>query len=452
MTQLALQVEQETIEHTEIASLVIAKELTVIVSESKPEMATQAQSYALAFSPFMDKVHELSKALAIMDKENPSEMDVKIARINRLALVKNRGLSDDKKDELKSDLLVRGKLIDNLNGVIKNSSALTESEYASIEKFAENREKERKEKLRNERLELLKDVCDNSSIYPLGEMEQASFDDLLNGFKLAKEAKLEREKKEEAERIESVRLDKLENIRRLEVAPFVQFLSAENSSLREMSDEDYTLLLKNLNDSKVAYDKEQEEIKAENAKLKREKEERDIAIAQQEEKTNSLTQRGFSFDGKSFSYRELIISADSALKSTHNEFITILKDADVKILAIKKREQDEADALTEKQRKADVDLAASQKKQKELQAQIDENNRLAAKKAQEEKDAKALEEQNAIKAKRAPDREKLIAFAKTIDDLILPEMTSEDGIAMAKEFQEKKTGFVNWIISKTNVL
>ena len=196
----------------------ISPELSKIISENTSIEVPVAQSFAGAFAHNMETVTALSKALSTMDKENPSPNEAKIARIERLALVKNRTATGKVKDDLKAALLIQTKLIDSLHNVVKHSSELIEAEYEAIEKHAENKEKERKQTLFNERLAYLSAVCENPSIYPLGELEEKGFNDLYEGLKLADQAKrdaqikaenerIQREKEAEEERIEAKRLE-----------------------------------------------------------------------------------------------------------------------------------------------------------------------------------------------------------------------------------------------------
>jgi hypothetical protein len=174
--------------------VVIDPKLEEQVQLSKIELP-KAQQHALAFAPFMSKAIELGKALQSMDKENPSDTDAKVARINRLAMVKNRTSCDEIKAERKAGLLVETKLLDSLYGVVKSTSELAEAEYMAIEKHAENKEKERKDKLKQERLAELSPYMD-ASLYPLVEMEQSAYDQLLEGTKLQYQAKADKERKE----------------------------------------------------------------------------------------------------------------------------------------------------------------------------------------------------------------------------------------------------------------
>ncbi len=272
----------------EATELVISNELIELIPASKVEL-TKAQNYAVKFSPYMEKVHELSKALMLMNKENPSEIDVKTARINRLALVKVRTGSDGEKDTLKADLLIETKLIDGLNGVVKNSAALTESEYASIEKFAENRERERKDKLKNERLERLTEYTDQAQMYPLGEMSEDSFSDLLNGLKLAKEAKIEEERKAEEARLEKLRIEaeeketlRLENER-------LQAEAKENERLAQVEKKKQADALAKIEAEKKAEQERHDKlIEAQRKEAEKSKAEADLKLKKEREENERL--------------------------------------------------------------------------------------------------------------------------------------------------------------------
>ncbi len=171
--------------------VVVSSELEAIVQANTLIAPTKAQSHALAFAPSMNKVNELSKALTTMNKDNPTETEAKIARRCRLDLVPIRTGAEKIKKELKAGLVTEEKLIDSLFNVIKHTSELTEAEYEKIEKFAENKEKERKATLANERLEKLSTVCDNPGIYPLGDIDEDSFNQLFDALTLQNQAKIE---------------------------------------------------------------------------------------------------------------------------------------------------------------------------------------------------------------------------------------------------------------------
>lgn len=249
--------------------VVIAPELTKVISENQLIELPKATQHALAFAPNMNKVVELSKALATMNKENPTDTEAKVARAERLALVKNRTAAGKIKDERKSGLLTEGKLVDNLYGVVKNSSELIEAEYEKIEKFAENREKERKEKLKAERLELLLPYTENADKFDLGGMEEETFNDLYAGLKATFEAKQAAEQKAIEEKAEAERVEKLMVERSALVRDYNQFLTIEQiSKLGEISHSEFNQLQYSLNEAKQKHDEEIEAKIKEGEKLK----------------------------------------------------------------------------------------------------------------------------------------------------------------------------------------
>lgn len=270
----------------ETTALVLPEKLNEIATTSGLDVQ-RAIEHAFKFVPQMKDINELSKGLSIMDKENPSAIDVKSARTNRLALVKVRSAAKAVKDELKEGIITEGKLIDKLFNTVINTAELSEKEYEEIEKFAENKERERVEKIKSERLNQIKEYTEQGSMYPLGEMTEDNFKELLSGFKLAKEAKeaalikaeeerIAREKLEveerEAMRLENERLkaeaeetERLAKVEREKQAAALAKLEAEKKAEQDRHDK--------LMESQR---KEAEKIKAENdAKLKKQQEETD---------------------------------------------------------------------------------------------------------------------------------------------------------------------------------
>lgn len=190
-------------------------EIPEFLPVTKQSGIEKAETYAATFAPFMITVKELSEKVVNLNKDNPTLVDAKLAREVRLALVKNRTATAKKKDESKAALLAEGNLIQNLHNVVINTSQLIEAELESVEKFAENKEKERIEALRNSRADRLSPFVTDASIFPLGEMSEDAFTELLTGSKLAHEAKIQAEKEAEEARIkeENARLEEQKRIR-----------------------------------------------------------------------------------------------------------------------------------------------------------------------------------------------------------------------------------------------
>jgi len=162
-------------------------EFEPIVKQSGLEKAEQ---YAAIFSPFMVTLKQLSDKAVTINKVNPTPIDAKLAREIRLTLVKNRTATEKKKDESKAALLSEGNLIQNLNNVVVNTSKLIEADLEAVEKYAENKEKERKAALQIERAAMFTEYGTDLTGYDLGSMADNVFADLLESQKLLHEKRI----------------------------------------------------------------------------------------------------------------------------------------------------------------------------------------------------------------------------------------------------------------------
>lgn len=190
----------------------MTNELSVITPEEfSPVIATsgieKATVYAAMFAPFMQTVKELSEKAATIKKVEPDATDAKLAREVRLAMVKNRTATEKQKDAGKAALLAETNLIQGLHNVVVSTSKLVESELEAVEKYAENKEKERKQQLAKERTEKLLPYIQDVSAYDLQNMTDDVFCNLFESQKLMHEQKLAAELKAEADRIERERLE-----------------------------------------------------------------------------------------------------------------------------------------------------------------------------------------------------------------------------------------------------
>jgi hypothetical protein len=148
-----------------------------------------------------------------------------------------------------------------------------ESDLELIEKHAEIKEAERKEKLRIERTEQCLEFMEfiPSSIN-LGFISDEEFAKVLNGARLQMNAKKEAEAKEEQERIarEEAERKSRENWERL--LPYTQWIDGFNSL--DFVSVDCDSIIKAASALKKAEEDEQERVKKENERLRKEAEER----------------------------------------------------------------------------------------------------------------------------------------------------------------------------------
>lgn len=158
----------------EVETEEVSNELVTIVKQSGPEQ-TKGQRLLQMFTPYFNKMAEIETKITAINKDNPTKADVSIARAIRLSLKENRVASEKLKDSQKETIIIEGRLIDNLNNIVKNTSKSLELQCESIEKAEEIKENARKESLKIERIELLKPYTDGSS-FPLETMTTDAFD------------------------------------------------------------------------------------------------------------------------------------------------------------------------------------------------------------------------------------------------------------------------------------
>ncbi len=204
----------ETIESTALDTVIT--ESGLILSE--------AEEIKQSYLPFFVRMGEIKELAKKINFENPTDLDEKIARELRLKTRDVRTDSEKVKVDRKKFHMLKADVEQSSWNLIKTTCLLDEENFAQVEKARERAEALRKANLKVERLEILNEYTDQANIYPLGEMEQSSFDDLINGFKLAKQAKIEADAKSEKERLEAIEIEKK---RQAEIALENEKLKAE---------------------------------------------------------------------------------------------------------------------------------------------------------------------------------------------------------------------------------
>ena len=224
----------------------------------------EGENIKQSYLPFVIELAEIQEQAGKINFEKPTKIDEQIARTLRLKTVKIRTGSSDLKDARKKIHLLKGNLEQAAYNVIAASCRLFEEVCTSIEKAHEIAETKRKAELKAERLIKLEGLCENPSIYPLGEMTAHDFDSLLNGFEISKQQKIESERKAEEEKLRREREAKIERQRVL----------AENEKLKaEAEAREKTLKMereeaaKELAEQKTKADKEAKLLADKQAKL-----------------------------------------------------------------------------------------------------------------------------------------------------------------------------------------
>lgn len=286
----------------------------------------------------------------------------------RLKLVKVRtGIAEIHKTQ-KAYFLAAGRFVD----AWKNKETLPveqmEEKLEAIEKHFENIEKERKAKLRDERMiELTKYEVDGN-LMMLGEMQEQVWVNYLAGVKLQYEAKKEAERKAEEARLVEIEAEK----------------------------------------------KRQEEIRLENERLKKEREE--------------LQRKA---DAERAKQQAELAAAEKARK-----------DAEAKMLARARADRERLEAANAEREKAEAELRT--KREEEERTIKAEQERLQQEEIARQKAAKKLA--------AAPDKDKLLLLAYTINKLELPELKTSEAAAIIADVKTL-LGKVNaYIIEKAESL
>jgi len=352
---------------------IIPAELSPVLKDTKIELS-KAESHAMAFAPSMASYIELADKIKGMDKTNPSETDAKIARENRLKMVKVRTGAEEIKDLRKEGIKAEGDLIQALFNVVKNSCLVTENEFTEIEKHQERIEAKRQAELaETRRSELVKYDVDTEYL-PLNIMTDEQYQRCLDNGKIAFESRVAAAEKLEAERIENERLAEVSRLAAIE---------ADRIAREEQA-------------------KENERLRVENeAKEKQLQAEREAAAKENQ---------------------RLADIAEAARKENAAIAEKLAKENVAK--------------LAEQQRLAKIEQDKADKLRAELQAkQAAEDARLLAEKQRiEAEEADRLAKEKA--ALNANDKEKVRVLHTALKAIEIPVFTTAEGIAIGKTMKE----------------
>lgn len=194
------------------------QELSIIDPKEYGLETSKATSIESAFKPKLIERDAFTEQYESIIKQDLNAETFKSARELRLKLVKVRtGIADIHKSE-KAFFLASGKFIDALKNKLTTPIEQMEEKLMEIEKYEQKLESDRKAKLKTDRLELLAPYEVDVQFVSIEEMTDEQFAGFLSTNKTAFEAKkeqerlaelarIEAEKKAEAERLERERLE-----------------------------------------------------------------------------------------------------------------------------------------------------------------------------------------------------------------------------------------------------
>ena len=253
----------------------MTKEIAILdAPELQSIEKSKAEQIKKTFEPMVQMLKEFEEAynsvITEANEEITKEVTNKAKRL-RIDIGKVRIETEKIRKDQKEEYLRAGKAIDGVSNILKWAVTDKENKLKEIENFFEIQEQKRLEALQLERAEKLSKYIEDAHERNLSIMEEDVWNVYFQSKKKEYEDRLEAEKQAELDRIEKERLDNLEQKRKLEIAPYLQFLN-ESKDFRNLSEKDYTKILKDCKQAKIEYDKEQEKIRLENERLKKEAE------------------------------------------------------------------------------------------------------------------------------------------------------------------------------------
>lgn len=248
---------------------------------------SKAKEIESLFLPMLAKMSELENEYNDILKNEINPETCQRAKDLRLCYVKVRTGTAEIHKKAKEFYLNGGRFVDGWKNAQLFASGEKEKTLKAIEDHFENIEHERLEKLRIDRIALLKPYTDVEPL-AVANMEQTVFDNLLQGFKVAYEVRIAAEKKAEEDRIarEKAEADareaqRLENIRlQKEAEEREKQMIAE----RKKAEAEKQKLLKKQEEEREAARKIQEEKDRVIAQERKEAEERERKLREEKER------------------------------------------------------------------------------------------------------------------------------------------------------------------------
>jgi hypothetical protein len=358
-------------------------QITKIIEGSKLP-ANLATALVTTFVPFAEKAAALMlEADAISVTDATQVREIKEARRIRLELKNIRVEADKSRKTLKEDALRQTQAIDAVNRNLEERIKPVEAKLQGFEDFAERAEAARVAKLKAEREQRLAVYGFTTIIANLGEMKEEAFAEMLEGVRLQHEAKVAAAAKAEEER---------------KVAEAARV--AEEARVRE-----------------------------ENARLKKEADEREAANRVEQDR---LRAEAKALQDKADEARRV---ADAAAKAERDRLAEEARATEARVLEEKRLALEAADRA-----KRQADELASRARAAQLRAEQDlkaKNDAEARERAEAERVRKA--------AALAPDATKLRAYAAQIRALPVPALGAEEAkdiVIIAKNNLER---IADWV-------
>lgn len=241
----------------------------------KPSLEAEIQGHFIPFEKQAAEWMRKAKTISVTDATQTDLMQG--AREARLALRTIRVNVEKKHTELKADALKYGQMLDKVKRTLVGLIEPIEEHLLEQEKFAEVQEEKRKQEIFTKRLTELSPYISeiDAKSFPLADMSEDAFSNMINGYKLSKEAKEKEAKLQQTLREEQQQRDEAERKR----------LAAENEKLRKEKEQQESKLKKERDERlKLEREAEARRIEEENKKKEEQAAKRKAARAPDKDK------------------------------------------------------------------------------------------------------------------------------------------------------------------------
>jgi hypothetical protein len=213
-----------------------------IVSEQLQKakvVGLSADAIEAAFAPMVNMLRVIEAEYDEIVAKPITPETITEAKELRIRMVKIRTGTDKIHKEQKEEFLVKGRAVDAIKNVLTAAVYDKEKKLSEIENHFINIEKEAKMKLFNERKALLEPLIGPlASTFPLGELDEDSFTNMFNGYRLAADEKQKAIERETQDKAEAERKQAIEDQRiRDENKLLREKLEKENIEKKKLEDE-----------------------------------------------------------------------------------------------------------------------------------------------------------------------------------------------------------------------
>ena len=276
------------------------------------------------FKEYEDIANEWNKKAYEIEVTDESQVELmQQAREGRLLLKAKRVEIEKTRKRLKEQSLLEGRFIDSLAKRLFAIIEPAEEHLQLQESFAEIKERLRKQKLKEQRLQLLNPYLSvlDLDAFDLSTMSEVAFTTILNGAKVALEDYQKEQERIRLEEEEKQKRATLFSERKTKLAPYSFFIVNEDDVIYlDTTEEEFQAIFERLKDRKQKDDEQKELLAKQNAELQKQ-------VANTEKKVAVLTKKSIQFEAIAKSNVEYVKSELELLKQQNDDMKVALQTA-----------------------------------------------------------------------------------------------------------------------------